>query len=501
MDALMIASGGVPPPGVTSPPAASGNPATAGVPGCAGQSAPFAMLMAALVPPAVQGEATPASGEPSTVPGAWLAGEGAGVMLPPDLFGGAVTGPTAAVRLDSIDLSTPRPDRAAEAGASGLESILAALLLTAPAVNQSPEVAAGIPAAGFVAHRSEAVPAALTGGDSSPAAAPSPEGGREGVEARSLGVPVPGPAMREGGPAPGRSMPLAADGLPIGTLPIGAIAGAAAPGLTATAAADGLAAPPADRVPIGNTTSIASAAGAEANDAGIEAPASRQTPAIEAGRAELAAGLLDGAGAPTSVPLPAAAGLASTGGPGAAASGVASERGVVDSTSGPGLADGLAESVQGALRRGERDMRLVLNPPELGEVHVRVQESAAGIRVALEAATREAHDLIQRHLPALREGLVSRDLPVDRLDVQRLERGTGSPAFDGGAGRGAAGDGQPGNRWAGATGEGFGGTGEPGWSPVTRLGLGGRVTDERLATGAGSPVSRDAGVGRLDVRA
>ena len=89
----------------------------------------------------------------------------------------------------------------------------------------------------------------------------------------------------------------------------------------------------------------------------------------------------------------------------------------VDTSNAPQLASRLADTVQAAVRTGEHSMRLVLNPPDLGQLDVRVVERPDGISVSLAAESSDARDLLQQHLPALRAALEARDVRVDRLDV------------------------------------------------------------------------------------
>ncbi len=88
-----------------------------------------------------------------------------------------------------------------------------------------------------------------------------------------------------------------------------------------------------------------------------------------------------------------------------------------DAADGRALASRLAQTVREAVRTGEREFRLVLNPPELGHITVRVTDGDGGVQVLLRAASAEARELIQRHLPLLQQALESRALGIDRLEV------------------------------------------------------------------------------------
>ena len=79
----------------------------------------------------------------------------------------------------------------------------------------------------------------------------------------------------------------------------------------------------------------------------------------------------------------------------------------------------LANTVRRASLLGDREVRLLLNPPELGHLDFRIVASPEGLRVILEASTAEARELIERQLPMLRAALEARDLRVERLAVEQ----------------------------------------------------------------------------------
>lgn len=196
--------------------------------------------------------------------------------------------------------------------------------------------------------------------------------------------------------------------------------------------------------------------------------------------------------AATTTPAASTASAASTGADGVAVAGVVAtlpaataqpavnaELAVVETATSPEvMASRLADTVLQAARVGGDELRLQLNPPELGRLEVRVVESSEGIRVSLVASTREAGELIQQQLPLLRASLEARALQVDRLDVSMPE------LTDGGS------DGAPRDRTA------AGGQGEDGpvWSP-----LAGNSSQEE-GTGDGA-ASVDLGGSRLDAGA
>ncbi len=147
------------------------------------------------------------------------------------------------------------------------------------------------------------------------------------------------------------------------------------------------------------------------------------------------------------------------------------------------LPDVVADVVQGAVLRGDSEVRLVLNPPDLGRLDIRIVTHEGGLRVAMEASQSAARDLIEQALPALQQGLEARDLRVDRLEVRATDTGRGS-LDTGGTGQQSGGGPQDGR------------DGRPEWSAVASMGLG-RAGDER----PGTPSQQTADDGRLDVMA
>lgn len=143
----------------------------------------------------------------------------------------------------------------------------------------------------------------------------------------------------------------------------------------------------------------------------------------------------------------------------------------------------LANTVQSAVLRGEHEVRLVLNPPELGRVQISITETSQGIRVHLQTEQFGARELIERQLPLLHQALAARELRVDRLQVSQAEQsGSAQWAPDS---RGS-GDGQRQPQGDGTA---------PEWSPLAALGAG--------AAQAKAPAPRTATVaaGSIDVMA
>lgn len=124
----------------------------------------------------------------------------------------------------------------------------------------------------------------------------------------------------------------------------------------------------------------------------------------------------------------------------------------------------IANTVQTAVMRGEHEVRLVLNPPELGRVEIKIVESAGGIRVHMLADQPGARDLIERQLPMLQQALAARDVRVERLEVERPGESASAQQWSNSQG---SNDGQrqggqrDGGQWA-----------SPDWSPLAAMGLG-----------------------------
>jgi len=113
----------------------------------------------------------------------------------------------------------------------------------------------------------------------------------------------------------------------------------------------------------------------------------------------------------------------------------------------------VADTVQTAVLRGDSEVRLVLNPPELGQVEVNIATHEGGLRIRLEASHPGARDLMERSLPALQQALEARELRVERLTVQATDTGRGSLDTSAGGGQfrggGDANTGDNGPEWSG----------------------------------------------------
>lgn len=154
----------------------------------------------------------------------------------------------------------------------------------------------------------------------------------------------------------------------------------------------------------------------------------------------------------------------------------------------------LASTVRRASMLGDQEVRLLLNPPELGHLDVRVVESPQGLRIVLEATSAEARELIEQQLPALRTALEARDLKVERLQV---DQALDASALDEQSERGLRQDGQ------GENGSDQSGQDSTPWSPVASMQSDGTsdLASAGVASGSESNTQSAAGDGRLDVLA
>ena len=159
----------------------------------------------------------------------------------------------------------------------------------------------------------------------------------------------------------------------------------------------------------------------------------------------------------------------------------------VEASDGRALAERLAQTVREAVRTGERVFRIVLSPPELGHITVRVTDGDGGVQVLLRAASAEASELIQRHLPLLQQALEARALNVNRLEVVQTDAATLVDDW-----LGESGD-EPRGRRNGSDGSNGEGAEQPAWSPVAASAVAGDDGD--------GPAPQQAAAGLLDVRA
>jgi flagellar hook-length control protein FliK len=162
---------------------------------------------------------------------------------------------------------------------------------------------------------------------------------------------------------------------------------------------------------------------------------------------------------------------------------------VIAATDGQSLASGVANSVQLATLRGDREMTLVLNPPDLGRLTVELTgDASGGLSISIHATSSEAHDLLQQHLPALRSGLEQRDVHIDSLQVDQQAPSSG-PGWADGGGRESRGRGWNGRNDSGDD-------GAPQWSPLAALRRGSEAAGA-MPSIAGTTTRSSA----LDVRA
>ena len=372
-------------------------------------------------PPAKGPAAALPEGRPQPPPGEGFSGLVAG-LLAPGLAGLPVLQPLAgrsgqpeAVPREAAE-EAPGLDRSAEALIGRLP--VAQPVIPPPAVERPQQIAAG-----FARLAPEAQPpTAASGGLGTAATAPAPVHEaplHEGVARPAAGpiveiavVEPQGPARSGPAPPPGAA---AADGAPPQESQVASIAQpravpaeVAAPraavrdALPEAAAVAGSAAAP--EAPSGEA-----GGGGDAGPGGEHARGPRgANPAIT--------------NAPQSEHAAPVAFVATQGpaGPGGVAD-VAGPPALETSAEPEALVERLAETVERAVARGPRELRVVVRPPELGQLDIRVLETSEGVRVAIEASTSEVRALLEQQLPALRGALEGRELRIERLDVQQSD--------------------------------------------------------------------------------
>jgi flagellar hook-length control protein FliK len=80
----------------------------------------------------------------------------------------------------------------------------------------------------------------------------------------------------------------------------------------------------------------------------------------------------------------------------------------------------LADSVRGAVINGDTEVRLRLDPPEMGSLEIHIARQDGAIRIRVEATLASARDVIEQALPALQQALEARDMRVDRLEIRTM---------------------------------------------------------------------------------
>ena len=150
----------------------------------------------------------------------------------------------------------------------------------------------------------------------------------------------------------------------------------------------------------------------------------------------------------------------------------------------------VADTVRTAVFHGDSEVRLVLNPPDLGHLDIHITRGEHGLRIVMEASQAGARELLDRSITGLHQALEARDLRVDRLEVRATDTGRGS--LDTSAG---------GQQSGGGASNGSQGEDTPEWSPVAMFDA---MNNE--AAGASQPeqtTDRDASgvAGSVDVLA
>jgi flagellar hook-length control protein FliK len=78
-----------------------------------------------------------------------------------------------------------------------------------------------------------------------------------------------------------------------------------------------------------------------------------------------------------------------------------------------------------AMSDGGGTVRLRLNPPELGSVHMEISVNKGVMKARLEAETKEAKNLLLENLPALRDRLAQQNIKIQKFDVDLRDPSSG----------------------------------------------------------------------------
>jgi flagellar hook-length control protein FliK len=68
-------------------------------------------------------------------------------------------------------------------------------------------------------------------------------------------------------------------------------------------------------------------------------------------------------------------------------------------------------------RSGGHNVLLQLHPPELGKLRIELMSDRGKIRAHLHAQNEQAHDIIQKHLPKLRDSLENEGIVIEEFQV------------------------------------------------------------------------------------
>jgi len=90
----------------------------------------------------------------------------------------------------------------------------------------------------------------------------------------------------------------------------------------------------------------------------------------------------------------------------------------------------LVRGVRMLSREGSSQVTIQLDPPELGEVTVRLVSRDQVLSGEISVANRQVQDAVQQGLGGLREALVSQGIQVDGLEVLVDDRGASSTDRD-----------------------------------------------------------------------
>jgi flagellar hook-length control protein FliK len=82
--------------------------------------------------------------------------------------------------------------------------------------------------------------------------------------------------------------------------------------------------------------------------------------------------------------------------------------------------DRVTNSIRLVQQDGQQ-LRIRLNPPHLGPLHIEVTSRGGALSVRLEVQTASAHHALVENMPMLRNALVQSGMSLDRIDVQLID--------------------------------------------------------------------------------
>jgi flagellar hook-length control protein FliK len=86
------------------------------------------------------------------------------------------------------------------------------------------------------------------------------------------------------------------------------------------------------------------------------------------------------------------------------------------------ITDQIIRSAQVLTRDGATQVTLRLDPPELGEVTIRLSSQNQMVSGEISVENQKVHDIVQRHMNTLRESLASQGVQLNQIDVSIHDR-------------------------------------------------------------------------------